>query len=74
MSYLTCHAIDAIEHSHIVLIITDLNGLGHLPEFTDQIEPKNSNSSLVFGFESAGQILVDVGGQGSFALIPLMSF
>ena len=59
MSYLTCHAIDAIDHSHIVLIIADLNGLGHLPEFTEQIEPKNSNSSLVFGFESARQILVD---------------
>ena len=29
-----------IDHSHIVLIIGDLNGLGHLPEFADQIEPK----------------------------------
>ena len=27
----------AINHSHIVLIIGDLNGLGHLPEFADQI-------------------------------------
>ena len=26
-----------IDHSHIVLIIVDLNGLGHLPEFADQI-------------------------------------
>ena len=26
-----------IDHSHIVLIIGDLKGLGHLPEFTDQI-------------------------------------
>ena len=26
-----------IDHSHIVLIIGDLNGLGHLPEFADQI-------------------------------------
>ena len=25
-----------IDHSHIVLIIGDLNGLGHLPEFADQ--------------------------------------
>ena len=27
---------------HIVLIIDDLNGLGHLSEFADQIEPKTS--------------------------------
>ena len=27
----------SIDHSHIVLIIGDLNGLGHLPEFADQI-------------------------------------
>ena len=31
-----------IDHSHIVLIIDDLNGLGHLSEFADQIEPKTS--------------------------------
>ena len=29
--------IKSIDHSHIVLIIRDLNGLGHLPEFADQI-------------------------------------
>ena len=27
-------------YSHIVLIITDLNGLGHLPEYTKQIESR----------------------------------
>ena len=27
----------SIDHSHIVLIIGDLNGLGDLPEFADQI-------------------------------------
>ena len=26
-----------MDHSHTVLIIGDLNGLGHLPEFADQI-------------------------------------
>ena len=26
-----------IDHSHIALIIGDLNGLGHLPEFANQI-------------------------------------
>ena len=34
-----------IDHSHIVLIIDDLNGLGHLSEFANQIEP---NTSLAF--------------------------
>ena len=29
-----------IDHSHIVLIIGDLKGLGHLPEFADQISSR----------------------------------
>ena len=32
-----------IDHSHIVLIIGDLNGLGHLPEFADQISIQGVN-------------------------------
>ena len=35
-----------IDHSHIVLIIGDLNGLGHLPEFADQ---NSSRQILVNG-------------------------
>ena len=34
-----------IDHSHIVLIIGDLNGLGHLPEFADQILVNGSTRS-----------------------------
>ena len=36
------HNIIPIDQFHIVLIIDDLNGLGHLSEFADQIEPKTS--------------------------------
>ena len=31
----SCHPL--IDHSQIVLIVGDLNGLGHLPDFADQI-------------------------------------
>ena len=43
-----------IDHSHIVLIIGDLNGLGHLSEFADQISGQSFNTMIKDMFNLIG--------------------
>ena len=41
--------------SYCILIIGDLNGLGHLPEFADQIEPKTRLDVVNFWSANSGK-------------------
>ena len=50
-NYFELVMLSSIDHSHIVLIIGDLNGLGHLPEFANQIYSSvdsKANSNAIF--------------------------
>ena len=44
-----------IDYSRIVLIIGDLNGLGHLPEFPEQILNRKQGSCKNFRFDLLGK-------------------